>query len=200
MHLLSTAQWQKLLGAEPIARLLDVGAGCGDITETLAPLCGHVEATETSVHMVRRLRGRGIACRHMDVTAREEPLGTFDLITCLNVLDRCALPRTLLERMQAALAPGGRLVVAMALPYNPFYFAGARTPDPEQRLACDAPGWEQAAQQLVDSVMAPLGLTVEAIARAPYLSCGDAVSPLYVLDDVVVVLRKPAGAGSEGAD
>jgi 2-polyprenyl-3-methyl-5-hydroxy-6-metoxy-1,4-benzoquinol methylase len=189
MHLLSTEQWRELLGTAAIERCLDVGAGSGDITQTLMPLCSQTEASETSAHMVRRLRKRGIVCQEIDLTASSEELGPFDLITCLNVLDRCARPRSLLQRLRSALSPGGRLVVAMALPYKPFYFVGARTPEPEERLVCDAAAWEEAVVELVQGSIAPLGLTLEAVARAPYLSGGDAASPLYVLDDVILVLR-----------
>src|SRR4051812_16826539 len=42
MHLLSTGQWQELLGPRSIARCLDVGAGSGDVSVELAPLCGRL--------------------------------------------------------------------------------------------------------------------------------------------------------------
>jgi hypothetical protein len=43
---------------------------------------------------------------------------------------------------------------------------------------------------LVTRVLSPLGLSLEAVSRVPYLSSGDADHPLYVLDDAVLVLRK----------
>src|SRR5689334_20234323 len=51
MHLASTEQWRRLLGDQPIASLLDVGAGSGAVTRTLIPLCADTLATETSRQM-----------------------------------------------------------------------------------------------------------------------------------------------------
>ena len=192
MHLLSTEQWRKLLGPEPVPRCLDVGAGNGEVTMELAPLCAAVEASETSSAMAARLEKRGIRCLREDLATSTGELGPYHLVSCLNVLDRCARPLTLLRRVCKALVPGGRLVVALALPYRPFYYQGANTPEPEERLACQAARFEDAVRELVERVLLPLGLELEVLSRVPYLSCGDADSPLYVLDDVVVVLRKPA--------
>jgi SAM-dependent methyltransferase len=190
MHLLGTEQWRALLGAQTIPRALDVGAGAGDVTAQLAPLCTSIEATETSPAMIRRLNRRGIASHELDLTTDERLAGPFDLISCLNVLDRCARPLTLLKRLHALLAEDGRLVLALALPYNPFYYVGASTPEPEERLACDAATWERGAERLAGEVCEPLGFRVQRVSRMPYLSGGDAHAPLYVLDDVVMVLRK----------
>jgi SAM-dependent methyltransferase len=109
------------------------------------------------------------------------------------VLDRCQRPRRLLRNCLASLKPGGTFIVALALPYRPFYFDGPSTPDPLERLECD-PGptgsWEDAARRFIERDLLPLDLTLERFARAPYLSAGDSASALYELDDVVVVLSK----------
>ena len=45
----------------------------------------------------------------------------FDVISCLNLLDRCDEPATLLRNMKAALVPDtGRLIVATVLPFKPY--------------------------------------------------------------------------------
>ena len=45
----------------------------------------------------------------------------YDVISCLNLLDRCDRPLTLLRHVHASLRPGsGRAVVAMVLPYKPY--------------------------------------------------------------------------------
>ena len=44
----------------------------------------------------------------------------FDVISCLNLLDRCDNPLTLLSKIKAALKPSGRLVVALVLPFKPY--------------------------------------------------------------------------------
>lgn len=42
----------------------------------------------------------------------------IDLISCLNVLDRCADPHQILEDIHRALAPNGRVIIALVLPYS----------------------------------------------------------------------------------
>lgn len=193
MQLLPEGAWRRLLEGHGGGRLLDVGAGSGDVTASLAPCFDEVEATEVSRGMARRLAKRGVRCHALDLT--EAPLtgASFDAVSLLNVLDRCQRPRRLLEHCLAALAPGGVFIVALALPYRPFYFDGPATPDPLERLECD-PGesgkWEDGARRFLERDLLPLGLTLECFARAPYLSAGDSQRPLYELDDVVVVLTK----------
>jgi SAM-dependent methyltransferase len=198
MHLLGTDQWRRLLGNGRIASCLDVGAGSGDVTARLAPLCDQVHTTEVSRAMAWRLRRRGFACSRVDVTAEGAPQGAWDLVTCLNVLDRCARPKALIEAVRRALAPGGRLVLSLVLPYDPFYYDGARTPEPEEKLACTSAIWEVAAGQLLLGELPRFGLEAEAFTRAPYLSAGDARRERYVLDAVVAVFKPvtdaPAGA------
>ena len=190
MHLLSTAQWQALLGERPGGSLLDVGAGSGDITEQLAPLFDRISTTETSWGMARRLRQRGLGCVRTDVASQGVPDGPHAVIACLNVLDRCARPLTLLCRLHAGLEPRGRLLLSMPLPYAPFVYDGPYSVIPQERLPIDESGWEQGAASLVREVLAPLSFETEALSRAPYLSVGDATHPHYVLDAVILVCRK----------
>jgi SAM-dependent methyltransferase len=200
MHLLPPSAWRSLLGARGGGRLLDVGAGSGDVTSALAPCFDEVEATEVSRGMARRLNKRGVRCHALDVT--ETPLAgpSFDSVSLLNVLDRCQKPRQLLRHCLQSLKPGGAFIVALALPYRPFYFDGPSTPEPLERLECDpgaprggattTPKWEDGARRFIERDLLPLGLQLECFARAPYLSAGDSARPLYELDDVVVVLTK----------
>jgi hypothetical protein len=92
--------------------------------------------------------------------------------------------------MHERLAPGGRLLLALALPYNPFFFQGNSTPEPLERLACAEPSWEEAVNSLAERELEPLGFTVVTVSRTPYLSFGDADSGLYELDDVLLVCQK----------
>ena len=192
LFLASHAQFRLLLGERNVPRLLDVGAGSGKVTRALAPFAEHVVATELSAPMARQLRRAGIECHEVDLADRDLPGAHFDLISCLNVLDRTARPRTLLRRLVALLQPRGRLIIALALPYRPFYYVGASTPDPLERLACAEPSWERAVTQLVERELEPLGLTLSSVSRAPYLSFGDTKRGLYELDDAILVLEKPA--------
>jgi SAM-dependent methyltransferase len=186
----STEHWQALLGAIPVPRLLDVGAGSGGVTRTLQPLAEHVVTTELSRQMAERLRRAGFECHELDLAERDLPGPGFDLITCLNVLDRTARPRRLLERLRALLLPGGRLVIALVLPYEPFFYSGPSTTDPLERLACTEPEWEAAVSSLLARELEPLGFALVSVSRAPYLSFGDTARGLYQLDDAILVLSK----------
>lgn len=195
MHLLSTAQWRLLLGERGDARLLDIGAGSGDVTSALAPMFTEVVTTETSRGMARRLRGRGYVCHLLDVAETALPAASvdrFDVVSLLHVIDRARLPLALLERAAALVAPGGRLVVATPLPLSTHVHVAGGTVDAEEVLPRDdeATTWEAALASLVTRVLEPLGLAVERFARAPYLSRGDSDAPIYVLDDAIVVLRR----------
>lgn len=194
MQLLPPSAWRLLLEGHTGGRLLDVGAGSGDVTTALAPCFSEVEATEVSRGMARRLTKRGIRCHAVDLT--EAPLSgaAFNAVSLLNVLDRCQRPRQLLRHCLQAIAPGGVFIVALALPYRPFYFDGPATPEPLERLECD-PGaagtWEDGARRFIERDLLPLGLRLQCFVRAPYLSAGDSARALYELDDVVAVLSKP---------
>jgi SAM-dependent methyltransferase len=189
MYLLGTAQWRKLLGSAARGRLLDVGAGSGDVTVRLAPLFAEVVTTETSAAMSWRLRKRGFRCENYDVGLDGVPTGPYDVISCLNVLDRTRRPLSLLRHVKAGLAPGGRLVLSLPLPYSPHYYDGSRTLDPEEPLPIASPHWESGAALLVDRVLEPLGLELETFTRAPYLSGGDSKQAVYELDAAVCVCR-----------
>jgi SAM-dependent methyltransferase len=192
MLLLPEGAWRRLLGERANGRLLDVGAGSGDVTAALAPCFDDVETTEVSRGMVRRLGQRGFRCRATNLAETPlEPPTPFDAVALLNVLDRCQKPLTLLRHCLAALAPGGTFIVALALPYRPFYFDGPTTPDPLERLAAGpSEAWEDGARRFIERDLLPLGLSLECFARAPYLSAGDSQRELYELDDVVLVLSK----------
>lgn len=189
MHVLGTAQWEHLLGGRPGGRLLDVGAGSGDVTAQLGPLFDEVSVVETSRHMARRLSKRGYRCQAADLANSSVEGAPYDVITLLNVLDRCDHPLSLLASLRAALKDGGRLVIALVLPYRPFVYDGGTSRHPTERLALIHAGFEGATNDLVDNVLLPLGLEIESVSRVPYLSGGDSERALYELDDVVLVCR-----------
>lgn len=195
MLLLPSGAWQRLLGGRPGGRLLDVGAGSGDVTAMLAEAFDEIETTEVSRGMARRLGRRGFRCHQVDLTRDALDTPAFDAVSLLNVLDRCERPRTLLKRCLSLLKPQGRLIVALALPYNPFYFDGPTTPEPLERLECSPAGgdgaWEDQTRRFLERELLTLGLSLDCFARAPYLSAGDSARALYELDDVVAVLSKP---------
>lgn len=197
MHLLTNAQWRRLLGVAPERRHLDVGAGSGDVTHVLAPLSGETVTTEVSWAMARKLERRGFNCVRADIVKNGVPLPPYGLITCLNVLDRCAQPRTLLEKLLEGLDENGLLVVATPLPFDAFFYDGPQTREPRERLDVSGDTWEQAMVAFAHGVIEPLGVCVQSVTRAPYLSGGDAGRPMYVLDDAVFVCRRLSGPADE---
>jgi SAM-dependent methyltransferase len=192
MHLLSRAQFADLLStAAPAARprrLLDVGAGNGDLTALAAEGFDDVYATESSRVLRGRLRARGFRVLAQDLE-REAPTAArrFEAVLCLNVIDRCAHPITLIANLRAALAPEGRLLLSVPLPLSPHVQRGGETVDPEEPLPRPEPTFEAGATALAREVIEPAGLTIERICRAPYLCRGDAEHALYALDAAVFV-------------
>lgn len=194
MHLLSTPQLERLLGPCGRQRLLDVGAGSGGVTAHASPLFAHTAAIDTSPALRRRLRARGFTVLDADLTAAPLPpeLERFDAVLCLNVLDRCSHPHTLLRNARAALRDGGTLLVSVPLPLKPHVHVGRFTVDPEERLPAAEDPWEAGAASVARAVLEPAGLAITALSRAPYLCKGDAGSPLYALDAAVFACAKAA--------
>lgn len=106
------------------AKILDIGAGDGHCTAriqtALKRLDGgslpHMHVTETSWIMRKRL------AKYENFSLVEVPdvknLTNMDLVTCLNVLDRCADPHLMLTDIHNILSPnGGRAMLALVLPY-----------------------------------------------------------------------------------
>jgi 2-polyprenyl-3-methyl-5-hydroxy-6-metoxy-1,4-benzoquinol methylase len=112
------------------ASVLDVGAGSGHITECFAPLFKRVFATEISRMLVWRLEQRGFTAALQPATgpptsATFEAAEGFDgrelfgTVVALNVLDRVPNSREFLKPgLVPLMAPGGRLVIALPLPYH----------------------------------------------------------------------------------
>ena len=97
----------------PGARLLDAGCGSGRTLDELARR-GRVSGVDTSPEAVAAARRRG----HRDVrVARVErlpfPDGTFDLVTCLDVVEHTPDDRATLAELRRVTRPGGLLVVTV---------------------------------------------------------------------------------------
>ncbi len=111
----------ELLGDWRPARALELGCAEGHFTACLAPRVGELVAVDISgralARAAERCRSQGnVSFQQLDFFGRPVPAG-FDLIVCSEVLyylrDRRQLRQTL-ERIAAALNPGGRLLTAHA--------------------------------------------------------------------------------------
>jgi len=177
--------------------LLDVGAGTGTVTESLAPLFEKVVTTELSPPMAQSLRERGYECVETgDPGSSEELLRQrFDVVTCFNVLDRCSKPLSLLRSIRKMLTKTGRglLILAVVFPFEPYVESGTETLEPEETIELGLrhlkrPSWEASVSAFYSRVLSPLGYEVRALAKLPYISEGDYNRDYYLLTDAVFVL------------
>src|SRR5690606_802662 len=105
-------------GLRPLAgkRALDVGCGAGLLCEPLARLGADVTGVDAAPANVEaaalHARGSGldISYRHGELAALG--LGTFDLVTCLEVLEHVADKPAFVAELARHLAPGGLLVLS----------------------------------------------------------------------------------------
>jgi SAM-dependent methyltransferase len=189
MHMLSALAFADLLEGRRVRTLLDIGAGAGYVTERARGHADDIVCTETSAPLARRLRARGFVAEPLDLTV--DPLGRrFELVCCFNVLDRTARPLSLLRAARDHLDDGGRLLLSIPLPVTPHVHVKGGTVAPRERLPSLARQWELAARELSEQLFPPLDLTVQRLARAPYLSRGDRHAPLYALDAAIWLLTR----------
>ncbi|KAH8322534.1 hypothetical protein KR074_001741 [Drosophila pseudoananassae] len=204
MFILSEAQFHKLLvaggfspnpGPEPVT-LLDIGAGDGEISlrvaNTVSELSGtaglRVFATEASWTMRERLKKL-----NFNVITEIGGMQNVELILCLNVLDRCFDSFRLLEEIHDALAPNGRAVVALVLPY--MHYVETNTSHLPLRPLLEngnngrQTSFEEEANRFLE-LLENCGFRVESWTKAPYLCEGDLHQSFYWLIDLLVVISK----------
>jgi 2-polyprenyl-3-methyl-5-hydroxy-6-metoxy-1,4-benzoquinol methylase len=135
MYVYSNEQFRTLLDlpkgqSSTFQSLLDIGAADGSVTDQMSDEFQQVYVTELSPTMRWRLSRKGYTVLDADEWGNR----TFDVITCLNVLDRCDRPISLLKQIRRYLNPDqGQLIISMVLPYRQ-YFEYNRTHRPQQTL------------------------------------------------------------------
>jgi SAM-dependent methyltransferase len=195
---------QQQAGLGSALAYLDVGCGSGRVTAMLAPLFDSCLCTEADPAMSKKPALRGLTCVNTrDVDSLPSEL-RFDLVSLLNVLDRCALPHTLLRQLYRRLRNAdSRLIVACPLPFHQAVEQGGEWISARERIteACfcedcapQTPLWSMWLQGLssLQHMFESAGFKVEAWGRIPYLSQGDTYSDYYYLDDAIFVLSKGA--------
>jgi cyclopropane fatty-acyl-phospholipid synthase-like methyltransferase len=117
---------------EHTGRTLELGCSVGVFTAMLAPRCTHLLAVDFSPTALERARRRVADQPQVELRQarlpEETPEGPFDTIVCAEILYywSAELVRDGLRRMEAALAPGGTLLVV-----------SWRHPDPRRDLTGD---------------------------------------------------------------
>ncbi|XP_026172203.1 protein-L-histidine N-pros-methyltransferase isoform X1 [Mastacembelus armatus] len=191
MFVFSAEQFQRLLqiGSEWRAeRLLDLGAGDGGVTEMMRAHFREIYATEVSLPMKWHLQRRNF--KVLGIDEWQHTGFQYDVISCLNLLDRCDDPLHLLQDIKRSLVPKtGRLILAAVLPFQPYVEIGGQWQRPKEHLKLQGKTWEEQVTNLSNEVFQSVGFEVEAVTRLPYLCEGDMYNDYYVLDDAVFVLK-----------
>ena len=186
MFVYSSSQFQTLLDFEsPLSTLLDIGAADGSVTKRMSSLFKKVYVTELSPTMQWRLATLGYTVLDSNHWGDLK----FDVITCLNVLDRCEKPLTLLKQIHNHLTPQtGRLILSLVLPFKP-YFEYNKNHRPNEFLQIHGHTPEEQINDLISNIFQPLGFQLKKLTRLPYLSEGDIERSYYFLFDYLFVFE-----------
>jgi 2-polyprenyl-3-methyl-5-hydroxy-6-metoxy-1,4-benzoquinol methylase len=109
-----------LLRAAGARRVLDAGAGAGDVVGSLAANGFDVVGLDISERALELARGRHPEATFLRHSVEELPwpvdAGSFEAVVAFDVIEHLLRPRALLEGARDALAPGGHL--ALSTPYH----------------------------------------------------------------------------------
>ncbi|XP_041454107.1 methyltransferase-like protein 9 [Lytechinus variegatus] len=193
MFVFSRDQIQHLLGVTAdwkAEKVIDLGAGDGEVTKEVDFMFKEVYATEASWTMQWRLSQQGCKVLPIDGWSLEKTGHAYDVISCLNLLDRCDQPLLLLKEMKESLSSSGVVIMAVVLPFKQFVEHGSNQNKPSEVIEIQGETWEEQVQHLVQEVIQPAGFQVRSFSRVPYLCEGDATEPFYHLNDALFVLER----------
>lgn len=165
--------------------MIDLGAGDGQVTRKLATFYHQTFATETSKPMQNLLKSKNITVLPVETWSQQHG---FDLISCLNLLDRCDNPQQVLEDVKKSLRPkNGLFLVALVLPFKPFVEA-RNSKEPAENLDIKGETFIEQAESFVE-MMQSQGFQLLSWTRVPYLCQGDLLHSVYYLDDAVFLFN-----------
>ena len=183
MHLLSSAKWLELIG-EPKQKLLDIGAGQGFVTEQAKNIFEQIFVTETSKSMLKILKRHGFII-YNDSDEK------FDVVSILNVLDRCDFPLDMLDNAVSKLKPDGILLIATPLPLNPYVRAAEGRREQKQPLPMiDNASWEKQLINFNQNILQKHNLEIVRFTRLPYIWKDVCPWCFSYLDDAVMACKK----------
>lgn len=106
------------LSRHPLAgkRALDVGCGAGLLAEPLARMGADVTGVDAAAESIAIARehaaAMGLSIDYRSGELAELKLGTFDFVTCMEVLEHVADKPAFMAQLAAHLAPGGLLILS----------------------------------------------------------------------------------------
>ncbi len=190
MHLLSSAQWLQLTGG-PKQKLLDVGAGQGFVTLQAKNAFKEIFVTETSRSMLKILKKHEFVVFKTDL-GMELPSSNikYDVVSILNVLDRCDFPLNMIDNAVSLLKPGGLLLIATPLPLKP-YVRSARGSRPQKQPlpTINDPTWETQLNFFNEQILKKHHLEIVRFTRLPYIWKDTRPRRFTSLDDAVMVCK-----------
>eukprot|EP00928_Gymnodinium_smaydae_P056728 TRINITY_DN40054_c0_g1_i1.p1 TRINITY_DN40054_c0_g1~~TRINITY_DN40054_c0_g1_i1.p1 ORF type:complete len:344 (-),score=9.32 TRINITY_DN40054_c0_g1_i1:754-1746(-) len=199
LYVASLEQFRKLIDVFPGAsevRMLDIGAGDGSVTHSLAKALevppDSVLAVEAAASKRWRLQQAGFQ------VASELPQvkHAFHTVVVLNVLDVTDDPVQLLVDAIRLLKPGGYLVLGLVLPYRPKINFDVKTlPGVSLNLNGTRKGFEVNFAEFLN-LLSEYPLTLRKWTRVPYLSSGDHRSAFYAYSEALLVLEHSKEATS----
>lgn len=92
-------------------RCLEVGAGGGSLVDWMAGRRATVLAIDIDTRFVEPLAGDAVEVRRLDIRTDELPESQFDLVHARLVLEHLTERQRILDRLVAALPPGGWMVI-----------------------------------------------------------------------------------------
>ena len=121
LHALNPPRLAYVAGRAPLAgaSVLDVGCGGGLLSEAMANAGGDVTAIDLAPELVRIARLHGLETgiqadyrvQSVESLAAERP-ASYDVVTCMEMLEHVPDPGAILAACAALLKPGGRLFVS----------------------------------------------------------------------------------------
>jgi hypothetical protein len=156
--------------------------------------------------MARRLRERGYTVHEAPYLTEEAfpDSHSYDVVSILNVLDRCDHPGSMLSSARRLLKPDGRLLLAVVLPFSEFVEEGTvrrrvHGPLPMRGARCgDGASFEASLSALVERAIVPAGFELLSVSKVPYLCRGDMRRAYYVLTDAIIVCKPALATGRGG--
>lgn len=201
--------------------LLDIGANNGAVTAAVAEgldiLPTHIVAVEVSLPMVFKLRQRGYRVVQDWLELASEH-NEYDVVLCLNIIDRIDDPVGLLDFVHRSTKRDGLVILAIVLPLcDGIETCGVQDgrlrkplkplPDMEDAKCSDgrfeykngsffegqsdAVGttFEHSFEQFATVVLPKAGFEIVNFTKVPYLCCGDLNVDLMVLPNAVFALK-----------